>query len=230
MQAVDAGVPPPPAVRLRGRRACVVHDAADAGAATLVVGVLRGAGVKVRAVLASQVSADAHGACRGAERVFLLWSAAAAGDAGLHRLRSATGTPDGDRLVVLPVDDTEVAPLLASALHPMLLVCLGVLGADVGGGPLQRLAARFAQLRRLGHWGALAMGIFALSFLVLAEVWRLPPPPMDATGQLQFATLMSLMLGVTSGIGVWLWAWLDRRFLAQRAASYLLRPPKTRGS
>lgn len=219
-------LPAPDPRPLDGRGLCLVHAPADRAALAPLIGLLRTSKLKLRVC-----APDADGWLAGVaepidgapvERVVLWWSAAAAALPRVERLRGETASLTGDRLALLPLDDTPIPPMLAGGHAPLLDRCLRALAEQPVDSAPAAVVLKRATLDRIRRLGAIALTISALLVAAVLVFWRFPSPRADETDRLVLRVVLLIMMPGVAGFFAMLWARLDRRFLAHRAGSYLI--------
>lgn len=200
----------------------VVHAPEDAPAVAPLLGLLRRAGVELILLLPDPERRFLDRIDAAVQRVVVIWSAALASGPDVTRIRAATGSPTGDRLLVLRLDATPLPPMLAGGASTLVDRCLRALAEAPAGSPVAALAVRRLALRRVMHWGliAIAAGGGLLALVLLG--WRVPQPTDSLADRAAMVAVLCIMMPMVAGLGALAWAWLDGRFLAQRVASYLV--------
>lgn len=214
---VDDALPGPGSIALRGRAIGWVCAPADAGRLAGVAALVRSTGLAVRE---AHPGAELGEAARGAARVVLWWSAAAAAGPDVSRLRAVTGGVGGDRLLVLRLDRTPVPPLLAGRVSSVVERCLAALAEAPDLWGAEAVAHRLATLRRVTRWGA---GVAVGGAVVAGGLWGVFGGSAEALGaRVAALAVLCALVPVVGGVSAMVWAWLDRWSLARRVASYLV--------
>jgi hypothetical protein len=198
-------------------RLLLIHAAADAQAADPLVGPLRrsGADLDVRIVEPHQPFEPGwlSPKIQDADRVVVLWSAAAMRCPLIEQIDATSGARYRNRVHLVRVDDTPVPEHLERFLRPRLAIALNALGTGTSRFLPQRLADHEASLRRAQRrsWTAFALtAALALGAALITE------PPL-----LRFAFIGPAFLTFGTGFLLRYWAWINRRYQGQRIALVL---------
>lgn len=198
-------------------RLMILHAAADTQAVAPLLDPLRrcGAALDVRVVDAQQPFAPGWltPQVQDADRVVLLWSAAAAACPPIDQIDATSGLRYRHRLHLIPLDATPVPERLQRFMLPRLGAALAALGSGKSRLLIERLVHMDRGLAKVQRWSLTA---FMLTVALGLGAVLIHGPPL-----LRFAFIGPGFLTGGTAILLRYWAWINRRYQGQRIALLL---------